>query len=586
VPAYVTIVLLQLKVIWGMWAVRDLTTGDTSGYFTYAQAWQAEGLHNLVWSPLYLIYYGSFLTWTQDAYVATIAHRVTLILIVAVLVLALMRRLLEPRIAWLVSAWWVVQPINHDVLYEVHLFGVLPVVLAGLVLLGPPSPWRPGLGLGVLLAGCLLVRNELLIPVALLFAACVVYEARRRARHAESPEAMRRRWLLAYGGPMVACALTVGFVYARSDYIPGAFRSSLATKHTLNVCQIYAFGYQQRHDDWQKSPWTDCQELMTTTFGRPLLTMTAAFRANPSAMLEHVGWNASLIPNGLQLLLFGRTSGSVQPGYEPILGGSTLALGLSIVTVFFCLIGTALILRDWSYWSTWLRPRLWGWVLLASVAAGSVVVMLMQRPRPAYLFSLELGLLAFIGLCAQAWLRKSQGHRRFETVFPLLQVLLLILVPRFYDSSVRPAERPLRDMYLALFPYRAAIQAPETVIVTPGFGGEICNYLTARPGLQCRSLDYHRLRPEAEASGDWWSVLAAHGANMIYVNEAVAAEPLMRRSLARAKEAGWETVMWKPTKLGDRMLLRRRSPHTVTHRRTSSNCVVCAMAGDFDLPRI
>ena len=36
------------------------------------------------------------------------------------------------------------------------------------------------------------------------------------------------------------------------------------------------------------------------------------------------------------------------------------------------------------------------------VAAGSVVVMLMQRPRPAYLFSLELGLLAAAGLCMQA----------------------------------------------------------------------------------------------------------------------------------------------------------------------------------------
>jgi hypothetical protein len=325
---------------------------------------------------------------------------------------------------------------------------------------------------------------------------------------------------------------------------------------------------------------------MTATFGQPLLTMTAAFRANPPAMLEHVGWNARLIPSGLQLLLFGRTSGSIQPGYEPFLGRSILALGLSIVTVLFCLIGTVLIVRDWSYWSAWLRTRLWGWVLLGSVAAGSVVVMLMQRPRPAYLFSLELGLLAFIGLCAQAWLRKARGRGRFAAVFPLLQVLLLVLVPPFYGNSVRPVERPLREMYRALFPYRAAIRTPETVIVTPGFGAEICNYFQALPRPSCRSLDYHRLRPEAQASGDWWRVLAAHGANMIYVNEAVAAEPLMRQSLARAREAGWEVVMWKPTRLGDRMLLRRRSPHTVTHRRTSSNCVVCTMAGDSDLPRI
>jgi hypothetical protein len=318
---------------------------------------------------------------------------------------------------------------------------------------------------------------------------------------------------------------------------------------------------------------------MTATFGQPLPTMTAAFRDNPSAMLEHVGWNASLIPNGLQLLLFGRTSGSVQPGYEPILGRSMLALGLSIVTVGFCLIGTMLILRDWSYWSAWLRPRLWGWVLLGGVAAGSGVVMLMQRPRPAYLLSLELGLLAFAGLCAQAWLRKSQGQRRFETVFPLLQVLLLILVPRFYDGSVRPVERPLRDMYRALFPYRGVIQVPDTVIVTPGFGGELCSYLRTEPRVSCRSLDYYRLRPEAEVSGDWWPVLAAHGANMIYVNETASAEPLMRRSLAGAKEAGWEIVMWRRTKLGDRMLLRRRSPQTVGVTAVPARTASSARAG-------
>ena len=243
-----------------------------------------------------------------------------------------------------------------------------------------------------------------------------------------------------------------------------------------------------------------------------------------------------------------------------------------------CLIGTVLIQRDWTYWSAWLRPRLWGWVLFGSVAAGSVVVMLMQRPRPAYLLSLELGLLAFAGLCAQAWLRKSKVQRRFETVFPLLLVLLLILVPRFYDSSVRPVARPLRDMYRALFPYRAAIQAPETLIVTPGFGGELCNYLRAQPGFACRSLDYYRLRPEAEASGDWWPVLAAHGANMIYVNETVAAEPLMRRSLAGAKEAGWETVMWRCTKFGDRMLLRR-SPQTAGVTAVPAQTASSARAG-------
>jgi hypothetical protein len=67
-PASFTIFLLQLKVVWGMWRVRDLTTGNTSSYFVSAHAWHAQGITHPLWSPLYLAYYGSFLGWTADAY--------------------------------------------------------------------------------------------------------------------------------------------------------------------------------------------------------------------------------------------------------------------------------------------------------------------------------------------------------------------------------------------------------------------------------------------------------------------------------------------------------------------------------------
>jgi hypothetical protein len=136
-PAYASIILLQLKVVWGMWSFRDLTSGDTAGYFAGgAYLRYLRGWLDLVWSPLYAMYYGSFLYLTSDAYVATNGHRLALVLVLAALVLALMRRLLEPRIAWLAAAWWVVQPVNHDVFYEVHLFAVLPVLLAAVVLFG------------------------------------------------------------------------------------------------------------------------------------------------------------------------------------------------------------------------------------------------------------------------------------------------------------------------------------------------------------------------------------------------------------------------------------------------------------------
>jgi hypothetical protein len=37
--AYSTLLLLQLKVLWGDWWHRDLTDGDTSFYFRTAYEW-------------------------------------------------------------------------------------------------------------------------------------------------------------------------------------------------------------------------------------------------------------------------------------------------------------------------------------------------------------------------------------------------------------------------------------------------------------------------------------------------------------------------------------------------------------------
>src|SRR5262249_9144748 len=64
--AYLMILLLQMKVVWGWWTWSDLTMGDTSSYFCGAYRW-FESFHvNIVWSPLYTAFYGSFLFLTSD----------------------------------------------------------------------------------------------------------------------------------------------------------------------------------------------------------------------------------------------------------------------------------------------------------------------------------------------------------------------------------------------------------------------------------------------------------------------------------------------------------------------------------------
>jgi uncharacterized membrane protein YwzB len=35
--------------------------------------------------------------------------------------------------ALLIAVWWAIQPLNYDTLNEVHLFSLLPVLIAGIV---------------------------------------------------------------------------------------------------------------------------------------------------------------------------------------------------------------------------------------------------------------------------------------------------------------------------------------------------------------------------------------------------------------------------------------------------------------------
>jgi len=73
-------------------------------------------------------------------------------------------------------------------------------------------------------------------------------------------------------------------VHARSTtQFPRAF-ADLSRKHTLNVCQGYAFNYTQRYEDWPRSPGTECQDLMQRVFGVPEPSMLQAMRLNLPAV--------------------------------------------------------------------------------------------------------------------------------------------------------------------------------------------------------------------------------------------------------------------------------------------------------------
>ena len=73
--SYLAVFLVQLKVVWGAWIHRDLTGGDTSAWYFYAERWLHEGKLDVIWSPLYTAFYGSLIDLTPgDAYLLSVAH--------------------------------------------------------------------------------------------------------------------------------------------------------------------------------------------------------------------------------------------------------------------------------------------------------------------------------------------------------------------------------------------------------------------------------------------------------------------------------------------------------------------------------
>lgn len=553
--AYASLLLLQLKVVWGMWLYRDLTFGDTASYFSIAVSWHHNFMAPVIWSPLYTGFYGALLNLSPDAYFVTILHRLIIIFVSATLFLALMRRLLPHSVAWLIAAWWAVLPVTFDTLYEVHLFSVIPTFIAYLIVVYKPNLWTRGAALGVLLVSASLSRNEIFIAVGLWALSCFVWEIYRARKGKREP---LLSYIRAYGIPLILAMVVILFFQNRSSVQGENLNRALSEKHTLNVCQIYAYNYQQRFSDWTKSPWTECQDLMMRDFGVPQPSMTEAIRLNPRAMLDYFLWNIRLIPDGVQVLLFNASSGYGQPDYITRITGSSYALVLSLLSISVVVAG-AMMLRRQTQWQVWIKERAWGWLALLCTVVVMGVVILMQRPRPSYLYNLALFLMAVIGMAATIIIDRVVGLRRFAVAVPVVALLLIILVPSYftpdYHNPGGNPGRPLLLHYERLAPYDALLAGPNVRVLGTGWISNLCLY---NGSSACTPVDYSAFaaqEPENASLADW---LTEQNIDIFYVDEGILAYTAATEFLENSSDLGWSTLVSVDTETEHWRLLRRR----------------------------
>ena len=552
--AYPTIFLLQLKSIWGIWRWRDMSAGDTSFYFGMAYQWFTTGRGPLVQSPLYTAFYGVLMHVSNDAFHVTTLHRVILVFVLAILVLALMRRLLPPGLAWAAAAWWVVLPVDFNSLYEVHLFVVIPLLLAVLAVLWMPGPWGRGWCFALLLISAILARNEYL-PTALLFGgACLAWELLRIRRG----EAIVRGGIRAYVIPAaMACLLICVFYFRRSEE---SWPRALASKHSLSVCQPYAFGYQQRHSDWVGSPWTECRQLMTRDFGLPRPSLMEALRRNPPFVLEHFWWNFQLIPNGFQVLLLNGMTGNVDPDYIPV-NKYSLALPVSLLMGIVVLAGAFFLYREWPYWwRSWLQDRAWAWIAMICIASVAPMIILTQRPRPSYLLPLGIFVRAAIATCAWASVHRGPQLRWIAPLAPVAVVLLLLFAPEYY--SVTRVPQTLATYYETLAPFHEWIDQPDAGLVTTDRADDLCRFIS--PNGTCRPLNFPDLRRQVTGEKSLSQVLDERRATVFFADSAVLADPEGRLFVEKANSDGWRLIAQRHDSMSDWDLLVK--PANAAHR--------------------
>ena len=558
--SYASLLLLQLKVIWQIWDYKDLTSGDTSSYFYTAYLWFTDFANNIIWSPLYTSFFGSFLHITSDVYVATILHRLVIIFTVTTLVLALMRKLLPPGIAWVIAAWWAILPINFDTLYEVHLFAVTPILLACLVVTQRQTPLARGGAIAILTAASILVRNEFsLITIATVFI-CIIWELSQYIKLDNSYSL--RQYIIGYAIPLITAG-TLIFAFYNQSIVKFPELSVISTpKHTLNICQVYAFGYQQRYPGkWIGDPWTECQDLMRQKFGQDEPSLFQALMANPPEMFDHFRWNISLTLNGIQVSLFNATSGSVNPDYPPVILDSYWVIFPTLLIVLLSTTGITLVVKNYKFWwNFWLKERALTWLILISAASVAFFVIIpMQRPRPSYLFGLTLFLMAISGMSFFAITFDRPKFQFLSRFLPVLMILMLTFSQPYYINYHNT--RPLLNLYRRFLPFQSEISHQDTVFLSREYSNELCSYLMKSE--ICYPLSYN--------NPDFWDQLSLEeslntflenlGVNLFYIDRSLwtklADYPRALEFLENPSIFSWKVLALQDSRSDKWMLLKQ-----------------------------
>jgi hypothetical protein len=481
--AYAAIAALQMKVVWFDWVFRDLPTGDPATYFAAARFWVERQVLSFQWSPLYVALYGTLFSIIGDVYATFILQRLLIVVATSLIVLGAMRQILPPSIAWLIAAWWTLLESAFNVVVEVHLFVLLPVLFAVVATTKLRGAYGRATALALLVGAAILIRNELAITAILFGGLCAVCEGRRLFARHDGSRSRKRHLLVTYTVPLLITATLILFLYSHAAVKLPELLTVTQGRHIYSVCQIYAVGYQQRYTDWRGDRWLECQDLMQRQFGQPTPSLLQALTSNPRAMVRHFLWNLEILPSALQVSLFNAMSGRVTPDFVEVPRNTTVVPVLSITLLLVIVVGVWLFVSRFGEWARRsIDAHLWSWIVLLTTAIGTLVVGVVQRPKPSYVYPITIFIMALVGLSVALFGSRLPRWRGQQALVPLLMFGVLVLAPRYYDDPLHVHPRVVLLQYESLKPYAELMREQSTVFLTGERADEIAIFLGADRG--------------------------------------------------------------------------------------------------------
>jgi hypothetical protein len=121
---------------------------------------------------------------------------------------------------------------------------------------------------------------------------------------------------------------------------------------------------------------------------------------------------------------------------------------------------------DWDlFWREWLKPRAMGWLAMICGIPTALMIMVIERPRPSYLFGFTLLLMTFIGLCGWAFIRRIPKIQTLLPLVPMAMILVPLVTPSFYYPHKQG--RPVVENYERLRPFEAMFGRPDSAYIGP-----------------------------------------------------------------------------------------------------------------------